>query len=378
MRMSLPLKGQSLHVERGHLIIRSRARLRALSSAVLNGGLRNINSILIQNVPRNFRCESPESYVSRATSRYSLDAGMTAGFMTAAEPEDFGLSTCRFRKAKVTAVVTAGTSNSARVGERIKISKSKVGTVNIIVLTDARLTDNCLVNALQTATEAKTLAFKELDIRSSNTGDQATCTSTDSLMIATTNKGEVCKYAGVATKLGQSIAKTVNQAVKDAVIKHDGLDPGRQLLDRLRERGIRLKDLEEVFLESYVHHGAMGTKGHTRKTFRRCLKEASFDHNVAALVLAALRLEEDGRLGLIPGLSDREFLKDPVSLLADEIIGMAISNYVAGSKGLFEYARFDRKKPGILSRLGPFADDAIGALVAGASSNVYSRLLKRR
>jgi len=378
MRMNLPLKSQSLQVEHDRLIIRSHDPLRTLSSAVLNGGLRNVNSILIQKVPHNFRCRSPKSHLSKAAARYSLDTSMTAGFMTAAEPRDFGLSTCRFEKAVVSAVVTAGTSNSARVGEQTKASKSKVGTVNIIVLTNAKITDSCLVNALQTATESKALAFRELDIRSSNTGDQATCTSTDSLLISTTNEGAVCEYAGVATQLGQSIAKTVNQAVKDAIIKHDRLYPGRQLLDRLQERGIRPKDLEEAFLESYVHHRAMGTKGQARKTFRQCLKEASSDHNVAALVLAALRLEEDGRLGLIPGMPENEFLKDPVSLLADEIVGMAISNYVAGSKGLFEYARFDRKKPGILSRLGPFADDAVGALVAGASSNVYSKLLRQR
>ena len=67
-----------------------------------------------------------------------------------------------------------------------------------------------------------------------------------------------------------------------------------------------------------------------------------------------------------------------MSLLADELIGIAISNYIAGSKGLFEYVRFDRKKPSVIRRLGPFGDDAVGALVAGASSNVYSSLLGKR
>jgi phosphatidylglycerophosphatase A len=57
---------------------------------------------------------------------------------------------------------------------------------------------------------------------------------------------------------------------------------------------------------------------------------------------------------------------------------MAISNYIAGSKGVFEFVRFDKAKPGVLGKLGPFSDDAIGGLVAGVSSNMYTALLGRK
>jgi phosphatidylglycerophosphatase A len=43
---------------------------------------------------------------------------------------------------------------------------------------------------------------------------------------------------------------------------------------------------------------------------------------------------------------------------------------------MFEFVRFDQAKPGILKKLPPLTNDAIGALVAGASSNVYTRALK--
>ena len=62
--------------------------------------------------------------------------------------------------------------------------------------------------------------------------------------------------------------------------------------------------------------------------------------------------------------------------MADELIGLAIANYIGGARGMFEFVRFDQAKPGILKKLPPLTNDAIGALVAGVSSNVYTKALK--
>jgi phosphatidylglycerophosphatase A len=60
-------------------------------------------------------------------------------------------------------------------------------------------------------------------------------------------------------------------------------------------------------------------------------------------------------------------------LVTDELLGMTIANYIAGARGIFEFVRFDQAKPGILKKLGPITNDAIGGLVAGVSSNMYTR-----
>ncbi len=36
------------------------------------------------------------------------------------------------------------------------------------------------------------------------------------------------------------------------------------------------------------------------------------------------------------------------------------------------FTRYDQKKPGILSKLGPFLDDAVAGLIAGCTSRLYS------
>ena len=55
------------------------------------------------------------------------------------------------------------------------------------------------------------------------------------------------------------------------------------------------------------------------------------------------------------------------------MLGTSIATYISGSKGAFEFVRYDKQKPGILANLGPFMDDVIGGLIGGVSSSMYSR-----
>jgi alpha-ribazole phosphatase CobZ len=106
------------------------------------------------------------------------------------------------------------------------------------------------------------------------------------------------------------------------------------------------------------------------------LKEEFFevlsDVNVSCLEVACFRAEKDAASGLIPDLTKERFMGRS-GLVADELLGMTIANYIAGARGIFEFIRFDQAKPGILKKLGPIANDAIGGLIAGVSSNMYTR-----
>ena len=99
--------------------------------------------------------------------------------------------------------------------------------------------------------------------------------------------------------------------------------------------------------------------------------------NVSCLEVACFRAEEDAKAGLVPGLTQERFMGRP-GLVADELIGMTIATYIAGARGVFEFIRFDQAKPGILGKLGPITNDAIGGLIAGVSSNMYTNALRYR
>lgn len=99
----------------------------------------------------------------------------------------------------------------------------KTGTVNIILITNANLTDGAMAKAIITITEAKTTVFQELDIRSTKKPHlQATGTGTDSIIVVG-GYGKEVGYTGGHSKIGEMIAKCVKKSVKEALIKQDKL-----------------------------------------------------------------------------------------------------------------------------------------------------------
>ena len=147
------------------------------------------------------------------------------------------------------------------------------------------------------------------------------------------------------------------------------------LMEYLEQKGITLKDLIDTALELFVPHPGVETKEKAAEILREEFFDALSDVNVSCLEVACFRAQEEAEKGLIPGLTQERFMGRP-GLVADELLGLAIANYIAGVRGIFEFTRFDQAKPGILKKLGPITNDAIGGLVAGVSSNMYTRAFR--
>jgi alpha-ribazole phosphatase CobZ len=147
------------------------------------------------------------------------------------------------------------------------------------------------------------------------------------------------------------------------------------LLAFLEKRDIPLKSLIDCALEMFVPHPGVETKEKAVEMLREEFLDVLNDVNIAILETAAFHAQEDAEKGLIPGLTQERFKGRP-GPVADEILGIAIATYIGGTRAVFEYVRFDQAKPGILKKLGSITNDAIGALVAGVSSNVYTRATK--
>src|SRR3989337_1291691 len=147
----------------------------------------------------------------------------------------------------------------------------------------------------------------------------------------------------------------------------------RSIMNVLEEAGISEEVLVSTALELYVPHPGVENKEIAKKVFKRELKLALTDPNLCILLYAGMLLEKEGENGELPGMSKETFNKDLTFLIVDEVIGMSIAKYISGDQGIFEYVRFDKLKPGILSKLGPFMDDVIAGLIGGASANMYSR-----
>ena len=146
---------------------------------------------------------------------------------TAADMDHLAVVTKEHKPLVVTALVTAGAkSNALRAGidEGVYIEgEEPKGTVIIFILTNAALTDGAMARALITATEAKTAAFQDLDVRSTYTKNaQATGTGTDGIIIASGTAGPQVTYTGGHSRIGELIGRAVHEAVIEALGKQNG------------------------------------------------------------------------------------------------------------------------------------------------------------
>jgi len=139
-----------------------------------------------------------------------------------------------------------------------------------------------------------------------------------------------------------------------------------EIEERLASKGITVNDIVDAAMGLYVSHGM--SEEEAAENIRGKVYKHLKDPNISSLLLAAILLEEE----LYEKRKDSEIADDPVFLLSDEIIGMAIAECIGGTYARFEFTRYDQKKPGILGTLGPFLDDAVAGLIAGCTSRLYS------
>ena len=203
-----------------------------------------------------------------------------------------------------------------------------------------------------------------------------TGTTSDALAILCP-KGETGKYAGTASETGIAVAKAVRSAVAQSTRKWNKQSGrAKTAFEKLDELGVGEAQMWDAALGLYFP--APGWELETvHSMFKRHLKNLEKDVNVNSMIYAAIRLEEQGNAMKLPGLEDM-FQDDPVHLVADELLGIALSQYIAGTKGLFEYIRYDKSKPGILGTLGPFLDDIVGSVIGSVMSNIYTELLEEK
>ncbi|UCE46089.1 MAG: alpha-ribazole phosphatase CobZ [Methanobacteriota archaeon] len=136
----------------------------------------------------------------------------------------------------------------------------------------------------------------------------------------------------------------------------------------LAKHGLTLEDLVDAGFDLYVSGSKNEDVEKAKNRLRELLLIFLEDQNVCLLLAAASYLDEllSSTDQTAPSQSE-----DPASLVADELIGMSIAEYIAGKKGLFNYVRYDREKPGVIGDLPPFMDDAVGALVAASMTRAF-------
>ncbi|MDL1967941.1 MAG: adenosylcobinamide amidohydrolase [Deltaproteobacteria bacterium] len=235
-----------------------------------------------------------------------------ASFMfTGADMDNLAVKQKQFKDMKVYALVTAGVKSNA---VRMSVDEGRFyepGTINIILLSNMKLTPRAMTRAIISATEAKSAALQDFDIRSSCTPliHQATGTGTDNIIVVE-GKGSEINNAGGHTKMGELIAKAVYEAVQEAVYKQNGIVSQRNIFQRLKDRkisGFGLISACECNVGKY----------NLIKAFEETLLQPRY----AGFIESSFAISDDYEKGLV---NDLGFFELWCSDMAEEIAGKKI------------------------------------------------------
>lgn len=197
-----------------HVIhVHSAEPLRSISNGVYGEGIQWIRHFCNFHVPKKYNGSSPQADVKQWLEDLNIPLEEAAGMMTAVYLEDRTVLKKKTAEYSFLAVVTAGVGNAVDITHDLSADHlGHIGTINTMLFIDGHLTDGALVNALLSATEAKTKALVDMQVKDKETNTLATGTSTDCLLIAATQKGVATPYAGSGTTLGKGIGQTVYEA----------------------------------------------------------------------------------------------------------------------------------------------------------------------
>jgi len=177
------------------------------STAASGGGIGERQWILNVQVPHDYRRRDIERHVAQIARRLDL-RGEGVGMMTAAPVS----AVMHAHEKEVDAHATVGVHAPTWAASDEDVNDDHVtpGTINIVAFLPVRLSPGGLLNALTTATEAKSQALWDAGIAATGTASDAVC-------IVCPIEGAQDLYGGPRSVWGSRLARAVHRAVLTGV-----------------------------------------------------------------------------------------------------------------------------------------------------------------
>jgi len=183
------------------------------------------------------RCGDP----ARTLNRLAISLGIRdkfVGLMTAVSLADLVTVREVYEQIWVEGFVTVGTSNAVRAGEPVTPrqrtnSGSHPGTINLILVTNARLSASAMVGMVQVATEAKTAVLLHAKVKSWTGHSCATGTGTDAVVVVS-GSGPPMRYSGTHTILGELVGRVIGTAVTEGLARYMRWHPRRKPCNHMK------------------------------------------------------------------------------------------------------------------------------------------------
>lgn len=271
-----------------------------------------------------------------------------------------------------TMIATVGLSPPACPG--MMASDPLPATINVVALVHRPLALSGAQDLLRVIAEAKAAASWEAMLRCRSPGEsrRPVGTVTDAIVVAWPGGGPGDPgVAGHATSIGSRIGGSLYRRLYERASE----DP---LWYLERSLGVGLEGILDIVDRAYRLAPVPGVPAEEAVALARRLLEAWLrDPNVAAVIVASGELEVRGASGTLPGVPREWYRMDSPGIIADELLGLTLAEYLAGTRGVMAMVWLEKlKKEGLLGpEPGVFEDDVIMALAASALSRVLSKLL---
>ncbi|MDV6379207.1 adenosylcobinamide amidohydrolase [Sporosarcina sp. GW1-11] len=209
---------EDVMVQGDHVLVQAKQPLKTISSAVHNAGMGWYRTFVNRGVRADYNIDDVQKENTEYLRSHGYHLTDTVAMMTAVSPEHVEVEEYQGDFGSIVIAVTAGIGNAVDVSKSWQREDSwYVGTINTWVFINGALAEEAFVQAMITATEAKTKALQDEEVLDPESGTIATGTSTDSLLIASTQQGKCIPYAGPITQLGKLIGRGVYECTVRAI-----------------------------------------------------------------------------------------------------------------------------------------------------------------
>lgn len=194
--------------------------LRTMSSGVVGSGTGWHHQFVNRHVSKDYDCADYQLDMEAFLQKNGFDLSDTVGMMTAVMLENVSYQFLTGEGFSALIVVTAGVGNAvdaSRCAEHV--FEMTPGTINTWIFVNGDLSEEAFIQSIMTATEAKVKALHDLEVYDPITKTLATGTSTDSILIAATQRGMQLTFAGTITPLGKLIGQGVYECTCNAIKK---------------------------------------------------------------------------------------------------------------------------------------------------------------
>ena len=190
---------------------------RAVSWAVRGGGFTIPRIIVNHSIDVNEWIEDCQAYIESFIEKEGLPKESI--IMLTSVPQRFQRCADRSSAVGTFAVrtyATVGVGNALAAGDPVGTAMKQYGTINLIVIVAGTLSTEACLECISIIAEAKARFLREKGIASIVSGEIATGTGTDCVVVVSLGVGERIAYVGKHTEVGSLIARSVVDAMGES------------------------------------------------------------------------------------------------------------------------------------------------------------------